>query len=420
MIKTIQHCRCCGSSSLTDVIDLGYQEIQGAFDIPGEPVPPRRKISNLIVRCDKSLDENACGLVQAKVSVDSSILYKNYFYSSSVGDSMKLHLSSVVDDILSIKRINSGRVLDIASNSNELLSNYRSKGKFQMWGCDPSSVAREASFRDTDINVVNECYPTPKLSQRNYFDIITCLACFYDVSNPIEFLDSVKNQLKKDGIVVFELADWSDMVSQLAYDQILTEHTCHYSLSVLMWAFERAGLRIFDAKNTPTNGGSIMVFACHENYKGFDTPETEQNIKNLRFREFELALDEESTYQEFRMRVKAHSNALKELIEKINNEGKTVHLYGASTKANVILNFAKIGPSLIPYAAERNPKKIGGKTLSGIKMVDEETSRNLKPDFYLVGPYSFRESIIEREAEFIASGGKLIFPLPEISIYPEA
>ena len=40
----------------------------------------------------------------------------------------------------------------------------------------------------------------------------------------------------------------------------------------------------------------------------------------------------------------------------------------------------------------------------------------MKPDYFLVLPWHFKDSIIRREQAFLASGGKLIFPLPEIEI----
>ena len=40
----------------------------------------------------------------------------------------------------------------------------------------------------------------------------------------------------------------------------------------------------------------------------------------------------------------------------------------------------------------------------------------LRPDYYLVLPWHFKENILSREQDFIANGGKFIFPLPDIEI----
>ncbi len=40
----------------------------------------------------------------------------------------------------------------------------------------------------------------------------------------------------------------------------------------------------------------------------------------------------------------------------------------------------------------------------------------MTPDYLLVLPWHFKESILTRETEYLAGGGKMIFPLPEIEI----
>ncbi len=70
-----QTCRVCGSDSLTPVIDLGEQFLQGSFVKDGKELPPMRKIPCEIVRCNPERDETACGLLQMKHSVPPSILY---------------------------------------------------------------------------------------------------------------------------------------------------------------------------------------------------------------------------------------------------------------------------------------------------------------------------------------------------------
>jgi hypothetical protein len=86
-----------------------------------------------------------------------------------------------------------------------------------------------------------------------------------------------------------------------------------------------------------------------------------------------------------------------------------------STKLNTVLSYCGVGPELIECAAERSPDKFGATTISGIPMVSEEESRKTA-DVYLVGPYHFKEEILEREAETIKRGVKFLFPLPEIEI----
>lgn len=70
----------------------------------------------------------------------------------------------------------------------------------------------------------------------------------------------------------------------------------------------------------------------------------------------------------------------------------------------------------LQYAAERSPEKYGAQTLSGIKIISEEDSRSLKPDYYLVGPWHFKKEILQRENIALEQGIKFIFPLPKFEV----
>ena len=105
------------------------------------------------------------------------------------------------------------------------------------------------------------------------------------------------------------------------------------------------------------------------------------------------------------------------MIVDLKAQGKKIHIYGASTKGNTILQWCEIDNSLIDYAADRNPEKNGASTLgTNIPIIDEESSRKLQPDYYLVLPWHFKKEFLERERDIIREGVKMIFPLPEVKI----
>ena len=71
---------------------------------------------------------------------------------------------------------------------------------------------------------------------------------------------------------------------------------------------------------------------------------------------------------------------------------------------------------MIESAAERDIRKVGKKTVgTNIPIISEEESRRRADDF-LVLIWHFRDAVIKREHEFLESGGKMIFPLPNFEI----
>jgi SAM-dependent methyltransferase len=408
-VKKHKKCRICGNTNLTEVLDLGLQHIQGAFEHPESLKPPYRKVQNKIVRCNTDKYEEGCGLIQSEFSISPEILYRNYWYQSGISQTMTKHLHNIAKEAINILNTsNSLDVLDIAANDGTLLRGY--PDFFNRVGIDPSNIA----LKQKDVKIINEVYPNKQLKNQK-FDVITSIACFYDVNEPQEFVNQVKNNLKESGIWIAEFAYWPLMLENLAFDQVLLEHSCHYYLFPFEQLLKQSGLKLFRAEKTNTNGGSIMIYACNEDCDLYENQEWKNNLSTLRFEEFEKELDENKTYENFRNQVKKYLLNLKNLLLEYKQNNKIVHLYAASTKMNVVLEAAEIDSDLIPYAAERSSEKWGAKTLSGIKIISEEDSRKMKPDAYICSLIGFKKEIIEREKEYLNNGGEIIF-LPTFEV----
>ena len=158
-----------------------------------------------------------------------------------------------------------------------------------------------------------------------------------------------------------------------------------------------------------------MLFRSHADNFSFKKDEWVHNIKRMRQEEFDLGLDTERPYKNFQDRVNVHKEELTSLLKELKKQGKKIHIYGASTKGNTILQWCGIDNRIIDFAAERNPDKYGARTLgTDIPIISEAESRAMNPDYYLVLPWHFKEEFIEREREALNRGIGLIFPLPII------
>lgn len=418
-IKHRQTCRICGNTHLKDVIDLGYQNLQGSFIKEGKGQTSLRKIPNKIVRCDVSKNENACGLVQTLHTIPPKIMYSNYWYESSISKTMRDHLKSIVEKATNIVK-NPKRVLDIAMNDGTLLLNY-GEG-ISLYGVDPSDITKKAKEKYPNIKIYNDLFPCQEMEKDNLsisFDVITSIACFYDLDDPLDFCINIKKLLSDKGVWIFEMAYLVDIIENLCYDTFCSEHLAHYHLAPVECLLKKAGLRLVYAENNDINGGSICCYAVKNSNFEYDTQDRNDALMRLRFKEFDMALDEDCVYENFKNRIVSQKYELvKFLKQEVLNNKKIVHLYGASTKVNTLLGYCLEGDTnkYIKYAAERSIEKLGAETLNGIKIISEEESRQMKPDYYLVGPWHFKNEILQREIDAINNGIKFIFPLPKFSI----
>ncbi len=409
-------CRVCGSTALTPVINLGEQNLQGSFVKPGKEMPPTRTIPMSLVRCDPTRDEKACGLLQMEHTVPPEILYSAYWYRSGTNATMRNHLKGIVDAACAILGRNHGRVLDIGCNDGTLLANY--PAGFEKFGVDPSDVAQEID--QSAATVVQDIFPSAELLSLllgNKLDIITSIAMFYDLEDPIAFTTGIKDALSHDGVWIFEMSYMPTMLKMTSYDTICHEHLEYYSLAVIENILSRSGLKVFNVEHNDINGGSLRCYATHAENFSYKKELYQNNLNALHQEEFDLMLDTDKPYKHFQDRINVHREELLSLLKNLKKAGKSIHIYGASTKGNTILQWCGIDNRIIDYAAERNPDKYGAFTLgTDIPIISEADSRAMKPDYYLVLPWHFKEEFIERERETVEAGTGLIFPLPSIEI----
>jgi SAM-dependent methyltransferase len=413
-IRKINTCRICGSKSLKKVIDLGSQYLQGSFVKPGKEMPSHRKIHCTLVRCNPEEDENACGLLQMEHSVPPEILYHAYWYRSGTNNTMRNHLKGVADSAREMIKKQNASVLDIGCNDGTLLSYY--PDQFEKFGIDPSDVAQEVKI----AKVVQDIFPSENLFQLlegKQLDVITSIAMFYDLERPVDFVKGIKRFLSPNGIWIFEMSYMPRMLELDSYDTICHEHLEYYSLAVLEKVCSMEGMKIFKVLFNDINGGSIRCHATHKENYTYDEKTNLTFINEIRQKEFDLELDTDKPYTSFQMRIEKLKVELYDLLLKFKKKGKKLHIYGASTKGNTILQWCNIDHKLIEYAAERNPDKFGASTLgTNIPIISEEESRAMHPDYYLVLPWHFKEEFLEREKEALKKGTGFIFPVPEIEV----
>lgn len=393
----IERCRSCYSKNLIEVGGLGDQHLSD-FINPGDPQPEKYRLDVIFCR--------DCTLLQLADSVPPRKMYNDHYgYRSGISNTMRQELDEIVAKAKRIYSENSKRtaiqVLDIGCNDGTLLDFYGSRVK--RVGVEPvTKFAREAGKRH---EVINDFFSKEAVGGRK-FDIITAISMFYDLEDPNDFVEDVKDCLSDDGIFVIQQNYLADMIRINAVDNICHEHLEYYSLTSLEHLLHRHGLEIFKVERTPINGGSFRTYARKVSVHD-----------ELLLLERQMRLEDPATYLEFGQRARASLRKLNDFIEAEVDAGKTVYIYGASTRGNSLVQAANLDHRLIKAAVERNPEKFG-KIYAGteIPIISEERARAEKPDYFLVLPFFFRDEIVEREKEFIRSGGKLIFPLPEFEV----
>jgi SAM-dependent methyltransferase len=408
-------CRICGRGNLAPIFSLGNLCVSDFLGDGEEDKACKAPLE--LVLCN--VKDGGCGLLQLKHTVSHETMYRNYWYRSGVNKTMTDELIGIAQKMQTLAKLKAkDRVIDIGANDGTLLRAYTAPG-LNLIGYEPAKNLRQ--YNAAGATRIFEDFFDAK-SWRDAFGgakakVITAIAMFYDLEDPNAFVRDIKECLAEDGIFVVQQSYLPLMLTTNEIGNICHEHLEYYSLLSMDNLLRRHDMEIFDVELNDINGGSFRTYIRHRG--GKVRAPIGADIRAAGIREYEkgLGLSDRKVYEDFAKRVEAIRAQTVGFVKQEVARGKKVHVYGASTKGNTLLQHFGLTHELIEAAAERNPDKWGKKTVgTGILIISEEAARAARPDYFLVLPWHFLAEFIEREQEFLARGGKFIVPMPEFRI----
>jgi len=407
--RKVLKCRICGNTHLERVLDLGRQMLTGIF--------PREKNMDIttgplcLVKCVGG--DEACGLLQLEHSYDLEEMYgENYGYRSGLNTSMVSHLGNKIKRILDRVELSEGDlIIDIGSNDSTALQAYPSNG-MNLVGIDPTGIKFRKYYPSHiqlipdffSSSLVNDHFPDKKAK------IITSFSMFYDLEDPIDFMQQVYEVLADEGIWVFEQSYMPTMLETNSYDTVCHEHLEFYTLRQIKWMTDRVGFKIIDVEFNKINGGSFSVTVLKSGRK----LELSSQVQKILEEESNKKLDTLIPYKEFAQRVAKAKHDLLTFIAHAQAAGRTVAALGASTKGNVLLQYCGLTAKEIECVGEVNTEKFGCYTPgTWIPIISEEELLAKAADYLIVLPWHFKEFFIKSK-KFQKT--KLVFPLPQIEV----
>jgi len=344
-VTPLTSCRLCRSEHLVTVLDLGGQALTGVFPASVDERVPEGPLK--LVWC------RSCTLLQLAHSFEPTEMYgDNYGYRSGLNRSMSEHLARKARGLETLVGLTPDDVvLDIGSNDGTLLASY-STSPLRRIGIDPTAK-RFAQYYPPGAEVVADFFSAAKFQEvsNQPARIVTSIAMFYDLENPVAFARDVRECLAADGVWHLEQSYMPSMLRSNAYDTVCHEHLEYYSLATVRQILREAGLEVIDVRFNRVNGGSFAITAARS-----DSPFTPAQVLIDWFiaQEERLGLGTPGPFRRFEERVFQHRTDLSQLIRAIRAGGESVMGYGASTKGNVLLQFCGFGPADIEAITPSN------------------------------------------------------------------
>lgn len=362
LLVEVDKCRVCGLKELTPILSLGEQYV---VDFVDKDTDEQFKAPLDLVLCD--VTKGGCGLLQLQHTFSQEKMYNRYWYRSGMNSTMIRELEGIAETVQKAADLKAGDyVADIGSNDSTLLRGYTAPG-IKTIGFEPAKNIASAYGLEGVTKIFMDFFNYDAW-QKEFGDakakVITAIAMFYDLPDPNKFVADVAKILGDNGIFLVQQNYLPAMLARNVFDNISHEHLEYYSLTSFKSLMDRHGLEIFDAELSDVNGGSMRTYARKIGASlRSSTPGGEARVQAILDDEKKMGLETRAPYDAFAERVKDIRDRLSDFVKKEAAAGKKVYVYGASTRGNVVLQYAGLDKNIITAAADRNPDKWGKKTV---------------------------------------------------------
>jgi len=359
---------------------------------------------------------SSCFLVQLDEISSPEEIFSDYAYFSSFSESWLEHARNFAR--MAVERFDlnqSSRVVEIGSNDGYLLRFFMDFG-VQTLGVEPASnVARAAREQgiETITRFFDEELALELAAKGKKADLMVGNNVLAHIPRTIDLMRGLKKLLKPGGVISMEFPHLLSLMEQNQFDTIYHEHYSYYSLTTVSRIFGTHGLPLFDSELLDTHGGSLRIYAGHEE----DGRTREARVDRLLEEEAAKGLTDIRTYRSFENQVKKIKRNILKFMIRAKEEGKSIAGYGAPAKGNTLLNYCGIGPDFIDYTVDLSPHK-QGLYLPGsrIPIYDPEQVFRTRPDYLLILPWNLRREIMAQMAGIRQWGGKFVVLIPDIEI----
>ena len=409
-------CAFCGSTDLTEIIDFGNVALAGGF-LKESSFSTEPKFRLRVSFCP------SCYAVQVPDKVDPNILFTDYFYFSSAIRTLREHFIDYATEVVArFLNPQNATVVEIGCNDGILLRPLADQGVATVIGVDPALNILK-TINDPRIHTLNGFFGEPLaellLGRFGRADLVLANNVFAHIPDINGVTQAIDKILKDDGVFIFEVHYLGKIIQDLQYDMIYHEHLYYYSLLALENHFARHGMVVFDLKPIPIHGGSMRYYVCKKD--SYHSKTVSVRVHNLRNEEKTLGYDRAETYRRFASDCACRREKLMDLLSRLRAKGRTIAGYGASGRANTIIQYCGIGPEHLEYMIDDAPAKHGYSTPGSHLMIrSNEVLRTDPPDYLLIFAWSFFNEIAAKSGDYIARGGRLMVPLPDVRVtfYP--
>jgi SAM-dependent methyltransferase len=400
-------CRHCFSELTHVFIDLGFAPPSNAYLTEDGLKHPEKYYPLKVMVCDE------CWLVQTEDYTQADELFDSeYAYFSSTSSIWLEHAKNYANKVIQELNLNEkSLVIEVASNDGYLLKNFIN-ANIPCLGIEPTaSTAKVAEGLGIEVlqNFFGEQLGLQLSKEGRQADLIVGNNVYAHVPDINDFTRGLKVALKQNGIITLEFPHLMRLIEFNQFDTIYHEHFSYLSLYTVAKIMSKAGLRIFNAEELSTHGGSLRVYICHQNDSRQNISSVEEILKN----EKDFGLQDLNIYTGFQARADLIKNNFLEFLLTQKKMNKKVAAYGAAAKGNTLINYSGVRSDLLPFICDAAESK-QGKFMPGSHIPIYEPSLLLCEtlDYLIIFPWNISDEVIKQNKKIKDTGGSFVTFIP--------
>ena len=409
----VARCSFCDSPAMSEIMDFGRVALAGGFLQP-EQFAEEKTYPLRLYFCRE------CFAVQLIDKVSAQLLFNDYFYFSSSIKTLRDHFTEYAAEVTSrFVTPEASTVIEFGCNDGVLLRPLADQQIRTLIGIDPATNVVE-TIDDSRIIVINDFFTEAVaeeiVARHGQAELVMANNVYAHIPDIQGVTRAIRSVLDDDGVFVFEVHYLGKVINEMQYDMIYHEHLYYYSLLSAMKHFERYDMMVFDVKPVPIHAGSMRFYVCKKGSRHADS--VSEAVTALRDEELASGFDRAETFARFAADVAERKTHLMALLSRLRASGKRVVGYGASGRANTMIQYCGIDHSDLEYMIDDAPAKAGFYTPGSHFVIHPSAvlEQNPSPDYLLIFAWSFLEEIASKNQGYIEQGGQMIVPLPEVQI----
>jgi SAM-dependent methyltransferase len=404
-------CRFCGASVDAVFADLGSSPLANSYLSPEQVLRPETFYPLRVLVCEK------CLLVQLAEFVRPEEIFSDYAYFSSYSTTWLAHSRAYVDAVVPRLGLDeSSYVIEIASNDGYLLQYLHARG-IPVLGIEPAANVAKVALQK-GIPTLVEFFGTESaeaLVENAQADLLIGNNVLAHVPDMNDFIAGLKILLAPSGVLTMEFPYLKRLMDERQFDTIYHEHFSYFTVEMARRVFASHGLRLFDVEELATHGGSLRIYACHEEC---GRHEQSSRVDELIASEHDAHLDEVEPYLRFAEAVRVAKRDILEFFIDLKRTDTRIAGYGAPAKGNTLLNYCGIGTDFIDFTVDLNPTKQGlFMPGSHIPILAPEVIAGEQPDLVVILPWNLRAEIMEQLSFVREWGGRFVARAPDMRVF---